>query len=197
MLRPLPGDIFQYAEWTAKQKVPSDYHAYINKHYYSVPHHLAQSRVDARVTPKTVEIFHDGKRVACHVRSDEVGGHTTLPEHQPKAHREYANLTPEKLKEWAETIGDAASAVVQYQFREGSSVINGLKACHGLKQLAREYGSSQFEKACQKSLRIGSLNLTSIKSLLKRGLVDIPAGEEPIQINLPLHENVRGSTYYS
>src|SRR5262252_3040847 len=52
-------------------------------HYYSVPHRLLREQVEARITARTIELFHKGKRVAVHVRGVTRGRHTTLPEHTP------------------------------------------------------------------------------------------------------------------
>jgi len=46
-----------------------DYHVEIEKHYYSAPHQLLREKVWARITARTIEVFHRGKRVAAHVRS--------------------------------------------------------------------------------------------------------------------------------
>ena len=154
-------------------------------------------RIEARVTANTVEIFNHGKRVASHVRSHEIGGHTTLPEHQPKAHRYYAEQTPEHLLEWAKSIGEAAASAVQFQFDSRPHPLLGLKACATLRRLAKDYGTSQFEAACQRAQLIGSLTVKSIRSILQRGLTTSTDEHIPIQVNLPLHHNVRGSSYYS
>jgi len=42
-MRDLPAQPYEYAQWTASQKIGPDYHAYIDKHYYSVPHALVQA----------------------------------------------------------------------------------------------------------------------------------------------------------
>ncbi len=47
----------------------ADYQVEIEKHYYSVPHQLLREKVWARITARTIEVFHRGKRVAAHVRS--------------------------------------------------------------------------------------------------------------------------------
>ena len=67
-LKPLPASPYVYAEW--KQcKVGLDYHVEVEKHYYSVPHALLRETLWARITARTIELFHRGKRVAVHVRS--------------------------------------------------------------------------------------------------------------------------------
>lgn len=65
-LKPLPAEPYEYAEWV-ERKVGLDYHVEIGKHYYSVPLRLLKQKLWARVAARTVEIFHDGERVAAHV----------------------------------------------------------------------------------------------------------------------------------
>jgi len=85
-LKPLPVDPYVFAEW--KQcRVGLDYHVEIEKHYYSVPHQLLREQVWARITTRTVEVFHRGQRVATHVRSSSKRRHTTVREHMPSSHR--------------------------------------------------------------------------------------------------------------
>ena len=66
-LAALPAEPFVYAEWR-RRRVGLDYHVEVDGHYYSVPHRLLREQVEARVTARTVELFHKGERVAVHVR---------------------------------------------------------------------------------------------------------------------------------
>src|SRR6202051_4651762 len=85
-LKPLPTAPYVYAEW--KQcKVGLDYHVEVAKHYYSVPHALLREELWARITARTVELFHGGNRVAVHLRSSWKRKHTTVREHMPSSHR--------------------------------------------------------------------------------------------------------------
>ena len=67
-LKPLPAEAYVFAEWK-ERRVGLDYHVEIEKHYYSVPHQLLREKVWARITARTVEVFHRGKRVTAHMRS--------------------------------------------------------------------------------------------------------------------------------
>jgi hypothetical protein len=40
-----------------------------------------------RLTPRTVEIFLQGERIAAHLRTGGNHRHTTVPEHMPSSHR--------------------------------------------------------------------------------------------------------------
>src|SRR5581483_4073 len=76
-LKSLPAEPYVFAEW--KQcRVGLDYHVEIDKHYYSVPHQLLREKVWARITARTIEVFHRGKRVAAHLRSSSNRKHTTV-----------------------------------------------------------------------------------------------------------------------
>lgn len=196
LLKPHPGKPFEFAEWVGKQKVGPDYHVHVKGHYYSVPHELVGEYVEARVTRKIVELLSNGQRVASHLRSEHMGGHTTLSAHQPEAHRRYAEQTPDKVLAWAKEIGPACQAVVQNQFAKSAHALLGLKTCSSLQRLAKEYGSERLESACRRAQQIGSLTLTSVRNIIKSK--HAAADEQPpVQIALPLHHNVRGSDYYA
>lgn len=196
-LKPLPNQPFEYGEWTGTQKVGLDYHVYVDKHYYSVPYVLVHERVEARVTNRTVDIFYKNKRVASHIRSNVVGGQTTLREHRSPEHAHYADRSPERFLEWAQKIGAAAAAAVQHQFDSRPHALLGMQACSSLQKLAKDYGTERFEAACRRAQAIGSLTVKSIRSILQRKLTELPEPEAPLQVSLPLHHNVRGPSYYA
>lgn len=96
-LKPLPVEPYMFAEWK-ECRAGLDYHVEVEKHYYSVPHGLLREAMWARITARTVEVFHRGKRVATHVRSSSNRRHTTVREHMPSSHRRHADWTPERIR---------------------------------------------------------------------------------------------------
>ena len=110
-LQALPATPYVFATWK-RVRVHIDYHVEVDGHYYSVPYALVKQSLEARLTATTVECFHKGQRVASHVRSHLKGRHTTVPEHMPKAHREYAEWSPQRLVRWAEQTGPATAALI-------------------------------------------------------------------------------------
>jgi transposase len=197
MLQPLPAKPFEYAEWITKQKVGPDYHVYVFNHAYSVPYQLISESVEARASTKTIEFFFNGKRVATHVRSFEEGLHTTNSEHRPAKHKAYAEQNADNFMRWAESIGPMAKRIVLAQFlgRPEFSYI-GRSACGQLKSLARQYGDQRFEGACSRANDIDSLTVKSVRSILQHRLDLAIRDELPIQSQIPLHHNVRGSDYF-
>jgi transposase len=95
-MRPLPEADHEFAEW-ALARVGIDYHVEVAGFYYSVPHALIREQVETRLTPRTVEVFHRGQRVAAHQRRYGGPRHGTLPGHMPSAHRLYAECAAQPL----------------------------------------------------------------------------------------------------
>jgi transposase len=193
-LRPLPATAYEFAEWKIA-RVHIDYHVEIDHHYYSVPHALVKRAVDTRFTATTVECFHGGQRVASHPRSHRRGGHTTLPEHMPKAHQRHAQWSPERLLGWALDIGPSTHALVRHQLETKPHPEMGYRACLGLLSSARRYGRDRLEAACRKALAAGSPTRGSVISILKTGL-DRQVERDLAVSPLPDHANVRGPGYY-
>jgi transposase len=193
-LKPLPAEPFEYAEW--KQcRAGLDYHVEVFKHYYSVPSTLLKEKLWVRITARTVELFHNGKRVAAHVRSSSNRQHTTIPEHMPSSHRRYADWTPESLKRRAAEIGRSTAALVEIILRERTHPEQGFRSCVGIIGLAKSYEPERLEAASARALEIGARSYTSVKSILEtrrdRRRPE-PATDGPAIV----HDNIRGPTYF-
>ena len=193
-LKSLPAEPYVFAAWK-ECRVGLDYHVEVEKHYYSVPHTLLSEKVWARITARTVEVFHRGKRVAAHVRSSSNRRHTTVREHMPSSHRRYADWTPESLRRRAGEIGRSTSALVDIIMRERTHPEQGFRACVGILRFARTYGTERLEAACARALQIGARSYSSVKSILKNDLDrqrPDPATDGPAIV----HANIRGPTYF-
>jgi transposase len=196
-LAALPVEPFVYAEWR-RRRVGLDYHVDVDGHYYSAPHRLLREQVEARVTARTVELFHRGERVAVHVRGGLRGRHTTLPEHMPQAHRRHAEWTIERIGQEAAAVGPATAALTRLILEGRPHPEQGFRACRGILRLLRTYGRDRLEAACARGLEIGARSYGSIASILQHGLDRQPAprparGSEELPL---LHPNIRGSGYY-
>ena len=85
-LRPLPAEPFDMSQWS-RARVNIDYHIAFQANLDSVPYTLVQELVEVRATPTTVEIFHQGQRVASHLRGSGREQVLTQREHRPKSHQ--------------------------------------------------------------------------------------------------------------
>lgn len=197
-LKPLPPEPYEYGEWMAAQKVGPDYHLYVLNHAYSVPWRLVGEKVEARVSPSTISIFHLNKRVAIHPRDDTPGAATTNPNHRPESHQAYAARTAPYYLEWAYGLGAATVRVVQAQFQgKNDFSIAGSKASQQLQRLAKQYGNARLEAACVRALAIQSPTVKSLRSILQHRLDELHSSTHPTATLIPPHANVRGPDYYA
>jgi transposase len=194
-LRPLPQTPYEYAEWR-KARVHLDYHVEVEKHYYSVHHSLIRQQIEVRLTEKVVELLHHGRRVALHARSHIQGGHSTNPEHMPKAHRAHLQWTPGRFLNWSVEIGPHTRDLVKHLLTHKPHPEMGYRSCLGLLNLSKRFGPHRLEAACQRALALGSPTRRSVLSLLQNGLDQLPPAEETPRQGSLIHENIRGPGYY-
>jgi len=196
-LKPLPTEPFIFGEWK-KARVNIDHHIEIERHYYSVPFRLVHEQVEARIRAATVEIFHKNRRVAIHARSSAVGGFSTSREHRPPKHQQYLEWTPERLIDWAGTIGPSVAGVAGLILQSRRHPEQGYRACLGLMRLARRYPAERVEAACARALAVNACSYQSVKSILETGLDRQSVEEAKIpDAHRILHANVRGAAYYA
>lgn len=197
-LKPLPFRPYSYAEWK-KARAGIDYHVAIEKHYYSVPYKFIQETIDVRITPTTIECFHKGNRIAIHQRAMKFG-HTTIREHMPRAHQDYAEWTPERMHSWANSIGPNTGKLIQELTQSYKIPEQAYRSCLGILRMSKTYGKTRLENAAIRALHIGAIRYKNIESILKSGLdqqpLPKPQTESITAAPTLLHENIRGSKYY-
>jgi transposase len=191
-LSQLPPTPYEYADWK-RCRVNIDYHVEFDKHFYSVPFRLIRTEVEARVTAKTIEIFHRGKLVATHLRSRRPHRPTTVADHMPSSHRRYRDWTHERILREAAAIGNDTAALVEVILRSRPHPEQGFRSCIGILGLAKRYDAERLDAACARALVLGTRSYSSVATILKNRQDSKPT--EPEQPSL-LHENIRGSGYY-
>jgi transposase len=194
---PLPPKAYEYAEWL-KATVNIDYHIELDHHYYSISFQLLRERLDVRLTATTVEAFHKGERVAAHVRSYVRGAHTTLREHMPPEHQQYAEWSPSRFIQWAGKIGVATAQLVEKIMAARTYPEQGYRACMGIIHLGQHYEPERVEAAAKRAIKYNTCSFKSVSAILAAGLDrQTDAGETPRQLTLPEHGNIRGKGYYA
>ena len=195
-LRPLPAHRYQLGEWK-KAKANIDYHVQVDWHYYSVPYRLTQQLIEVRLSARSVELFHKGRRVAAHARSRIKGGFTTDPGHRPKAHEKHLDWTPSRLIRWARDLGPQCGQAITHILESKPHPEQGYRSCQGILRLAKGYGQERMEAACRRALALDAVNYPSIASILKTKLDQQPL-PEPEEGPPPIahHDNIRGQAYY-
>jgi transposase len=199
-LKALPPTRYEFAEFR-KATVNIDYHVAFGDHFYSAPYALIHEVVELRVTAKTIEILHKGRRIDSHVRSFLKGKYSTKSEHMPRAHREHAEWTPSRIVQWTATIGPAAAALVAAMLAAKAHPEQAYRSALGVIRLAKTHGAERAEKAAARAVALGSPSYRTVKNILANGLesAPVPQGVES-RPELPSEsalENVRGTAYYN
>lgn len=196
-LGPLPHERFQLRTWK-KAKVHIDYHVTVSGSWYSVPYTLIGREVEVCLTATTVEILHDGRRVASHARTHTRNVYVTVDGHRPHSHQKHLEWTPQRMRLWGESVGSRTGAMIEAIIRSAVHPEHAYRKCLGLLRLAKARGNDRMEMACDKALILGAIGYRSVKNILDRGLENADNSNEPEDLHLPLlHDNVRGSGYYA
>lgn len=195
VLSPLPATPYVYATWK-KARVSIDYHIELERRYYSVPYQLVKCEVEVRLTERIVEVFHRSRRVASHRRAAKAGHYTTLTEHMPRPHREYAEWTPQRLVNWAGESGPATAELIGKILASRRHPQQGFRSCLGILRLAKTYGVKRLEAACRRALHIGAVSYKSVESILKHKLDQKPLPAKALEQLAIVHDNLRGPDYH-
>jgi transposase len=161
------------SEWS-RARVNIDYHVAFDGNLYSVPYNLVHEIVDVRASSTTVEILHQGARVASHVRSRGRGGAITQHEHRPKSHQAHLEWTPSRMVHWAQTIGPNTAQLFERIMVDKPHPEMGYRACLGLIRLAGKYSPARMEAAASRAVLTGACRYRSVKSILKNSLDQQP-----------------------
>ena len=184
-LKPLPPAAYEYAEWRLRQ-VSLDYHVDIDGHYYSVPYRLIRDQVEARLTARTVELFHQGERVAAHLRGVGRGRHT---EHMPSAH----GGMPSGRSSGSGARRRASARAPPSSPHPGKPACpeQGYRACLGILRLARQWGRAPRGGVRPRARHRRPL-YSSIQSILQHGLDRQPRQPSPqVELVLPTTQSSR------
>jgi transposase len=114
----------------------------------------------------------------------------------PRAHREYARWTPQRLVRWAAKSGPATAHLVEAILSRRPHPQQGFRACLGLMRLGKAYGDARLEAACRRALALETCNYKSIESILKNGLDRRPVPDPAPGVPTLIHSNIRGAGYY-
>ncbi len=196
-LQALPPTRYEFAMWRPARVGP-DYHVEVRseRHYYSVPYRLVGEKVEIRLSARSVEVFHHGRRVASHRRAF-ARGFTTESAHMPESHRRHAEWTPSRIVSWAARSGPFTAALIEKILESRPHPEQGFRSCLGIVRLGERYGRDRLEAACRRALEVCSYSYRSVESILRTGLDRAPLpGRRLSSRSHPHHDNVRGADYY-
>ncbi len=191
-MNPLPDR--QRTVWR-KNTVHPDYHIAIDYRFYSVPYQYVGKEVDVRLRGQVIDVFHRGRQIASHLRSNKKGRATTLKEHQPTKHkRASVEATRARLEKNARDIGPHALALVVAIMDRNPNPEFGFRSCYGVLRLANGHQPDRFDGACRYAMELGSTTYRGLDNILRTG-ADLTAAKEPETPPID-HSNIRGPEYY-
>jgi transposase len=206
-LKPLPATRYEFAAWS-RIRLSINYHVRVDDRFYSAPFGFIQKELWCRAAAETIEIFHQGVRIASHPRSFVKFKYSTDPAHMPPAHRGVAEWTPERITGWAAKIGPRAAEVVDRIMKSKDHPQQGFNAALGAIRLADRFTPERLEQACTRALAIDSPSYKTLKTMLENRMESaehLPSAEPSSrtttqrseqQLSLDIGQNVRGKGYY-
>lgn len=167
LLASLPDGPPECATW-AKVKVHRDAHVQYLYAYYSVPFSLVGKELWLKATDTMLKVYLHHEQVASHTRLPRKGARSTVADHLPPEAQAWQMQDVQWCLTQAKHIGPSCHAVVLALFND--NVLIRLRAVQGLLRLEKPYGAQRLEAACHRALHFSTLNYTSIKTILKKGL---------------------------
>jgi transposase len=195
-LKPLAKERYELKEY-ACATVYKNCHVWLkcDGHYYSVPYKYIGKKVKIIYSKRSVEIYQGHERIAAHPRDYREYKYSTVREHMPSHHQFVSDWSPEKFIHWASGIGKDTEFYIRKVLDSKQHPEQGYKSCIGILQFAGKYGKIRLNNACRRAAWYNSYNYNTIKNILAKNL-DKKEIEADNQCTLPLHENVRGASYY-
>lgn len=165
-----------------------------DKHYYSVPYRFIGRKIKLMYSRHSVEIFYNYERIALHKRLKSPYNYTTQKEHLASSHRFVSEWTPERFLSWAHSIHEDVGLYILKILDRKQHPEQAYKSCVGVLGFAKKVGNERLIKACQRALEYGIYNYKTIQKILENRLEN--QQEEQEQLQMPLHDNIRGEQYY-
>jgi transposase len=193
-LKPLPSTTYEFAEWK-KARVNIDHHVEVFKNFYSAPYQMVQQTVEIRATRNIIEIIYNGSRIASHQRSYGIGKYITENKHRPLNHQAYLEWTPERIVDWARSVGPITAEFVRQLLAAKLHPEQGYRACLGVLRLAKSYPVERMERATERAVAYGAISYQNLKLILEKGLDKTELNPDP-PTPIIEHANIRGAKYY-
>jgi len=195
-LKPLPAEKYEVKEY-ARLTVNKNCHIYLtcDQHYYSVPYRYIGKRVKIIYTKSYVEVYSDYKRIAFHQRDHRKYKYSTNAVHLPSQHQFVSDWNPDFFINWAKGYGKETELYIRAILDNKQHPEQSYKSCIGILSFGKKYGWKRLNNACKRGIDFNSYNYMVIKNILENGLDKIEIQKDK-QYKIPLHDNIRGGSYY-
>jgi len=194
-LHELPEFSYEIATWIYDRKVYPNSHISVEKNFYSCPYAYVGSKVDVKLTDKTLEIYFNHQRISTHLRFPAflTNRYDTHPEDMPEAFNQ-PEMNDVRMCKWADKMGSSTRIVVDRIFESVHIKEQAYNSVLSVLKLSNVYSEEQLEDACDLALRkIHSPRYRHLKSILANPAL---SQETPVRKPPKATGYVRGSEYY-
>ena len=170
-LKPLPPVAPDLCEYKLV-KVHGDCHVTFEKRRYSVSYKHVHKQLWLKATETNIHLELDHELMASHPRLDRPGQCSTITDHLPP------NAIAHKMRDqqWClkrgGEIGICTRTVIERLLDD--RVVYNLRGAQGVISLAKTYSDARLEAACERALSFGNAGRGAIKTILEKGLDQIP-----------------------
>lgn len=166
-LQALPVDRYKVATYS-RAKLSRDCHLSLSRNFYSGPHMLRGLELDVWATSKTVEIYHEGTRVALHtkVAGTTTGKFVTDTNHYPPAQQAFAEEDVQTIITRAERAGPETARLVR-GLLEGPCPLKHFRRCQGIVALAWRYTPASLERAAEMANRFNNPSVQYLERVIR------------------------------
>jgi hypothetical protein len=96
------------------------------------------------------------------------------------------------LLRWADEIGPHTRQLIGSILASRQHPEQAFRSCLGILRLSSQQPHAQMERACQMAREAKTLNYQGVKAFLEH----LPPASPSENDLLPIHENIRGNSYY-
>ncbi len=197
---PLPSSDFYVQEIKDDVLVQEDHHVRFNGHYYSVPWRFTSTRVNIWRMGDQIQVYQGDERITAHKINFEKGEYTTNDTHRPPHHLFVRNLSPLWVLNQAQKIGPRTHEIIRNMIAADPSHSEvAIRKGLGIVGLAKGFSNERVESAVCWSLDHAMFKVEDIRRVLEQKLDQCdPSPRPPLKKQAQfIHENIRGSDYYS
>lgn len=168
-----------------------------DKHYYSVPYQYIGKKVSVLYSQSQVDIYYRYEHIASHKRNRRAFMFTTVEDHLATKHKYQSDWTPEKFIERARVIGEQTEKYITAILTLRKHPEQSFKTCQGILNYTARVGNDRLNAACQRASFYGDYSYKTILAILEKNLDSVPLEQDKDLTTMPVHDNIRGNTYYA
>lgn len=166
VLSPLPDIAPDLGSWH-RATVHRDCHVQFDKAFYSVSFKLVKQRLWLRATDCSVALYKDYEHLHTHPRALRRGQRVTVADHLPPNAVAFFAHDRQWCIERAAQIGPACAALIAELLN--NKILEKLRTAQNILRLAKTYGATRLNAACQRALTHNAIGYGTVKSILAGG----------------------------